>query len=241
MMGGGMRSSGPGTAGPGSSGDSSEPGAVTADEGPKNFVFEPAHFNAILAIVPFEKEFDQYRHVLETAALYDPGRDRPRYLAYVIERAEVSADPNAELAWEKIGGTASWKKIMKGWAGRGTEVIDEAYIEPALTMPIPPILLRDAKAFATHPKIPLKSQRAMTTTAQPSAVATEEETTGDVPSDIPSGPLPGAGGNQMAGGSSPGSGSRSMDSRSMMGGGMRSGMQGAMGGSGGMSSGGMTN
>ena len=130
-----------------------------------------------MALVPYEKEVDEYKRVFENAVGYNPMRDRPNYLAFSVQRAEVTGDPNAELQWQNVGGTRSALQLSKKWAGFGTEVVNDLYVAPNLTMPIPPILLRKFEDLASHPDLPKKNQRPASNAA-PTATEEEEEVEG---------------------------------------------------------------
>lgn len=153
-------------------------------------IAQPAHINAILFLVPYEKQYDEYKNRFEDAVGYNPMRDRPNYMAFVVQRAEVPEDPNAELQWESIGGTNQALRASRSeWAGVGTEVAHQAYVHQYLTMPIPPILLRDFEELALHPDIPRKDQKiSLTPEIMPNQmVDPNSESEDGEPSFIPSG------------------------------------------------------
>ncbi|MBM4000669.1 MAG: hypothetical protein FJ297_14220 [Planctomycetes bacterium] len=213
-MGNGMRS-GPGGLGPppggepdgGPMGPGSGPGSGNVP--PSEILSKPSHIVCVLALIPYEKELDEYKHVLENAVGYDPRRDQPNYVAVVVERAEVPADPSAELAWTKVGSTNDAFKEVAKWAGTVEETANPLYVLPRTSMPIPPIMLRDVDEFVDHPEIPRKHQQLASNTPgntgpQPPDSGDAE---GDIPgSDVPSGRLPGMGGGYPGMPSGPGGG-----------------------------------
>ena len=113
---------------------------------------------AVTALVPYEKQWEEYERALASATGYSPMQDVPRYLFYVAERAEVSEDPNAPLQWQTVSNSSfamDWAK--NNYAGVAPEVADEAYLVPfILTMPIPPLLMKPYDSLALHSEIPVK-------------------------------------------------------------------------------------
>ena len=61
---------------------------------------------AVKALVPYEKQWEEYERALASATGYSPMHDIPKYLLYVAERAEVSDDPNAPLQWQTISNSS---------------------------------------------------------------------------------------------------------------------------------------
>ena len=51
---------------------------------------------AVKALLPYQKLFDSYEQALKDAIDYQPMRDQPRVISFVVERAEVpvGADPD---------------------------------------------------------------------------------------------------------------------------------------------------
>ena len=123
---------------------------------------------AVKALVPYEKQWEEYERALASATGYSPMQDIPRYLLYVAERAEVSDDPNAPLQWQTISNSSvaiDWAR--KNFAGFPPEVADEAYLLPGLTMPIPPILMQPYDSLALHSEVPKKKLATNMAMAQP--------------------------------------------------------------------------
>ena len=123
---------------------------------------------AVKALVPYEKQWEEYERALASATGYSPMQDIPKYLLYVAERAEVSDDPNAPLQWQTISNTSvAIEFARKNFAGFPPEVADEAYLLPGLTMPIPPILLQPYDSLALHSEVPKKKLAMNMAMAQP--------------------------------------------------------------------------
>jgi hypothetical protein len=146
---------------------------------------------AVKALVPYEKQWEEYERKLAEATGYSPDVDVPRYLSYIAERAEVSKDPDAPLQWRTISWSDVSMRAARLFGGMPKEVADPAYTIPnALTMPIPPILVRDYEAFVLHSEVP-KAQRRAVVAARPDDEEDEEED----PSLIPDGDELEAGGS----------------------------------------------
>lgn len=112
---------------------------------------------AVKALVPYEKQWEEYERALAGATGYSPVQDIPRYLLFVAERAEVSDDPKAELQWQPVSTSSFAMKFSMQYAGFPPEVADESYLWPGiLTMPIPPVLLQPYESLALHSEIPKK-------------------------------------------------------------------------------------
>lgn len=145
---------------------------------------------AVKALVPFEKQWEEYERALANATGYSPMHDIPKYLLYVAERAEVSDDPNAPLEWQTISNTSfavEW--AGKNYAGFPPEVADETYLLPSLTMPIPPILLHPYDSLALHSEVPKRKLQMNLAMAQPGA---EEQAKTEGGEEAAAGPKPSA-------------------------------------------------
>jgi hypothetical protein len=120
---------------------------------PKGF-----YFVAITGLVPLRKQSAEFDDAFRTALDYNPSTDAPAYEGMKIERAVVTGSEPNEMAWEELDLAAVGEFVDK-WAGmdkNSSEVVDEQYVDPLLTMPLAPMLGKDwDPAVAGHPKIPL--------------------------------------------------------------------------------------
>ncbi|MCD0458930.1 hypothetical protein [Roseiconus lacunae] len=121
-------------------------------------------FIAGSAAIPHADLIKSYQEALSYSAGYNPRtRDLPRYLAYQVQRADVtnmSVDALTEEDW--ILRDTNEKTIVNAanyWSGFAPEVIPRDYWIPGVTMWVPPVLLDPYTDIATHPLIPLKTQR----------------------------------------------------------------------------------
>lgn len=121
---------------------------------------------AVRAVVPHQKLVDEFRRVFAEAQGYDPERDNPRYVYYNVERAEVGADPKAELTWTSIRVRDAWKASMEAWTSPQAEIADSRYLDPVLSQPIPPAMMVDPARLGLHAEIP-RASAALVEEAEP--------------------------------------------------------------------------
>jgi hypothetical protein len=117
-------------------------------------------FNIITAAIPHEQLASSYQQQFASATDYRPDRDSPNYIAYEVQKVDVTNDPTravAEDEWQDATEclSAQQAKEKLGWVGVCDEVALPNFVVPdVLTMPIPPILLEDYHPFCSHPLIP---------------------------------------------------------------------------------------
>ena len=125
----------------------------------------------ILAKVPVDDQKKLYRDALENAkGGFMPERDRPKYLAYFVERAEVT-DSGKELQWTPVKvrsgtGKRPWSgvsstslaDVVADWPMEMEEVADTRYVHPSLlTFPLPPLVGQNWGDRAKHSDVPLQA------------------------------------------------------------------------------------
>jgi hypothetical protein len=126
----------------------------------KVIVAKDVGFVAVTALAPHEDLETEYRAKLAKAGNVMVGRDNPYYLGFEVQRADVTDNPAKEVQeadWQLLPNAGS--DILKersntSWLGMNREVAAEDWTTPNLTMPIPPVLIKDYTPFATHPEIP---------------------------------------------------------------------------------------
>lgn len=144
---------------------------------------ERANWACVVALVPVREQLNLYLDSFEQARGHNVNHDFPRYLGFLVERAEV--ERGKELVWQHVPlydgqqksvaenaalsigprhgiGTAVVDKLYATaallWAGGpSTDVVDEQFTNRALTLPLPPLVGRDWGKNATHPKLRLNS------------------------------------------------------------------------------------
>lgn len=121
-------------------------------------------FIAGSAVIPHKQLIKSYQEALSYAAEYDPvKRDLPRYIAYEVQRADVTnktVDQLTDADWivRDTNNLTIWN-AANFWSGFAPEIVPDDYTIPGVTMWIPPVLLDPYASFATHPLIPMKTQR----------------------------------------------------------------------------------
>jgi hypothetical protein len=191
----------------------------------------------LMAVLPIQRQTEEYDKKFTNALDYDPRRDMPHYMEYRVQRADVTnVDPTTEaekLPWENLARPSVVLAELFGdertpglYAGIPTEVSDPTYLSEALTHPAPPYLSRDLWDLLTHPDVPLATVNPAYGEGVAAGAVAQAGTPGD--DDAPSAPAFGAPG--MPG--MPGGGEGGMPG---MGGGMRPGFNRmGSGGEGGM-------
>ena len=110
----------------------------------------------VTALAPHEEMEDDYKKQFYEVVGYTVGRDTPNYVGFEAQRAEVSAaNPDKEIAetdWVALpkAGPATFKDQLKVLQGTANEVHLPDWVDPNISMPIPPILLTDYRKYATN-------------------------------------------------------------------------------------------
>lgn len=128
----------------------------------------------VLARVPIKQQNQLYEDALKNSRGYDPRNDRPNYLGYIVQRAEIT--PSGQGEWENLT-TVNRKNLieeMKKYPVNVPEVVDNKYVHPLLTHPLPPLILREWDDRVSHASMPLESE-----TIEEEPAESEEETEAD--------------------------------------------------------------
>ncbi|WP_442482450.1 hypothetical protein [Aeoliella sp. SH292] len=128
----------------------------------------------VMAKVPLPEQLKEYKKVLKETRFYDPGKDFPQYLGYLVERAEVTGD--GELKWTKLafpnghynieGDTARSlpavtsandmiNRMTFNWAQGMEDEFDPRYAHESLTVPLAPLVARNWGEMAYMSAVPL--------------------------------------------------------------------------------------
>ena len=168
---------------------------------------------------------------------------------FLGQRADVTDDPQKALTdsdWTLVANSNSLRQQMltDPWYGVAQEIIDPRYLSAVLSMPVPPLMMRDLEPLAKHADTPrlTATQMAMRETAKKKMEerkkAIEEKaksgSKAETPGAVPGGAMPPGGGmgGMMPGGSygssmggmMPGGYGSAMEGMSPMGSGMEGGM-----------------
>lgn len=163
-------------------------------------VAETAHVVAVKALAPYRKQVDEFKRALSSAVGYSPRRDTPYIIFFQAQRADITDDPTKEPA------ESDWKDILnpkkavqvaidEQWHGVMPEVADRTYLNQNITMPAPPIMLRDMEQAMLHSEVPKGMQRRRMVRPEVEEDLVEEEAEGRAAGDdLPGGAnLPGGG------------------------------------------------
>lgn len=122
-------------------------------------MYRPCNIVAVKSVVELRKQYDEYERVFSSALGYNRQRDIPRPIMFLGQRADVTDDPARELTdsdWTLVANSNSLRQQMltDPWFGFAQEIIDPRYISPVLSMPVPPLMLRDLEPLAKHSDTP---------------------------------------------------------------------------------------
>jgi hypothetical protein len=117
-------------------------------------------FVSVMALAPHEALEKDYRAKLSPGGNVMPGRDTPNYVGFEVERVDVTDDPNKVIQegdWQPLpnAGSERLKEIAKSiWLGTAPEVAEAGWTTPNLTIPVPPLLLKNYRDFVSHAEVP---------------------------------------------------------------------------------------
>jgi len=130
-----------------------------SNSGKINAVAQGSNIVAIKSVVPWQKQWNEYKTTFETAMAYLPSRDTPKYIWFEAFRIDVTDDPTREVTdadpgWKLIANSNSEFTRAEKWAGVVKEICNPEYLDDSLTMPIPPVALRDYTSLALPSDVP---------------------------------------------------------------------------------------
>lgn len=108
-----------------------------------------AYALSVTAVIPYELQWKEYENKLKNAIGYNPRRDIPEYAYLEVQRRTVTDGTASD--WKDISSTIS--NYQNSYIIDVPEVAKSKYIDPALTLPIPPIVDGDIQSFAIHPSV----------------------------------------------------------------------------------------
>lgn len=121
--------------------------------GGTNTKVEGRPFVVVKGLIPLKKQLDLYDAEFKDRANYNESRDYPRYISFKVERAEMRPD-GTWGAWRGLDTKQSYMDALTKWAFRPQEVAPPWYLDPILTFPLPPLLLRDPGEWGLHSEVP---------------------------------------------------------------------------------------
>ena len=133
-----------------------EPTRDPAENVPKA-VIRP--YVVVTGLIPYEKQFDEYRERFESASFRDPQRDSPLWSDFLIERLDVTDGPSD--AWERINLKNVAKTMQTEWAGVQADFLPAQFFlspeeQPGLAgatyvWPLPQMAMQPWGPEAVHP------------------------------------------------------------------------------------------
>ncbi|MEI8373413.1 MAG: hypothetical protein WCJ35_11350 [Planctomycetota bacterium] len=130
-------------------------GALPAVEGKVGTIGK--HWIVVTGLVPYKKQLAEYRAKFEGAAWNDPHEDKPNYVGYFVQRAELVPAATGEPKWSKFMVFPLGANEAAKIGGRTeAEIADPRFVLPSLTAPLP--LLKDAtwgNEVVFPPQIPM--------------------------------------------------------------------------------------
>ncbi|MEX0793514.1 MAG: hypothetical protein WD045_10285 [Pirellulaceae bacterium] len=165
--------------------------------GGQNTKVEGKPFVVVKELIPLKKQLDLYDAEFKDRANYNEGRDYPRYISFKVERSEMRPD-GTWADWRGLSTEQAFTDARTKWAFKPQEVAAPWYLDPILTFPLPPLLLRDAGKWGLHSEVPkyeppdqrLGMGRGMAQLEPEEEMPEEEENQDAVPANGPTG-LPG--------------------------------------------------
>jgi hypothetical protein len=115
----------------------------------------PRSWVTVLAKVPYKSQVQMYEDALQKARGYEPNRDIPKYIGYVVERAEIT--PAGQGEWKRIAQMFDKKLIeeISTYPVNPPEVVASRFVHPLLTHPLPPLILKEWDDRVSHSSMPL--------------------------------------------------------------------------------------
>jgi hypothetical protein len=126
----------------------------------KILVARDVGFVSVMALAPHLDLEAEYRNKLAKAGSVMPGRDTPYYVGYEVQRVDVTDDPSKQVQetdWQPLpnaGSEVLKERAKLSWLGTNREVVASDWTMQNLTMPVPPVLLKDYRSYITHSEIP---------------------------------------------------------------------------------------
>jgi hypothetical protein len=111
----------------------------------------------VTALVPVREQKAEYLKAFENAVSYDSEQDVPRYVGYLIERAEVVSGDMRNLKWTQVNAD---EDFMYTWTEEAQERVMPEYVFPLFVIPLAPRYGSDWVDDIGHaPEIPFEPKR----------------------------------------------------------------------------------
>lgn len=137
----------------------------------------------VLAKVPIKQQFQMYEDALASARGFNVAVDQPRYLGYVVERAEVTEEGTGKFQrLATMTAKTLTTKISEWPPSQSMDPGNPKYNHPLLTHPLPPMIMREWGNEITHSDLPIPTPEDLMREAEEAAAAqmpaAEEEVEG---------------------------------------------------------------
>jgi len=159
---------GPGGAAPGGTGTGTMGTGTTGSGQPGTGPVEPKKipyaitggFTVVTALAPHGEMEEAYKKEFAEVPGFMDGRDTPNYVGFEVQRVEINVENASreiqESEWQNLATASneSFKTTAKSFIGTCSEVCLPNWVEPNISMPIPPMLQNDFRKYAGHSEIP---------------------------------------------------------------------------------------
>lgn len=137
----------------------------------------------VLAKIPIKQQFQMYEDALASARGFNATVDQPRYLGYVVERAEVTEEGTGKfLPLATMTAKTLTAKVSEWPPSQSIDPGNPKYNHPLLTHPLPPMIMREWGKEITHSDLPIPTPEDLMREAEEAAAAqmpaAEEEVEG---------------------------------------------------------------
>jgi len=104
----------------------------------------------ITALVPVDKQNQEFDRVFSNAIGQSPERDTPHYAGVIVERAEITNGKADDLKWEPLAPSdpfeAQWQEVVE-------DPVPQKLRDPILTRPLGPLVGSSWGSVIVHPKL----------------------------------------------------------------------------------------
>ncbi len=107
---------------------------------------------SVTALFPHELQSQEFKRCFMDSLSYSADRDKPQYVKLEVQRRKMVDGVAGE--WEDISEFVTKTLPREFYAARGPEVVEEPFVDPVLTLGVPPFVFADFRKSVAHPKVP---------------------------------------------------------------------------------------
>jgi hypothetical protein len=123
----------------------------------------------VTGLIPIKEQLNLYVDKFSSSVLPDVLRDRPMYILYDVERAEIVPGKNSdELEWQRLDFLTEFLQKRSLWSGgNAVDPVDQAFFAPQvpgkfpMAYPLPPVTKKFGEEVAHPPFIPMLTDSQM--------------------------------------------------------------------------------